>query len=53
MSDIEKIREFDNEKIWTVWVAEDEELHFSVKDVVTILSETTNAKDLNEKKCGF
>ena len=45
MSDIEKIRLFDNQKIRTVWVEEEEEWYFSVKDVVTILTETTNAKD--------
>lgn len=40
MSDIEKIRLFDNQKIRTVWVEEEEEWYFSVKDVVTILTET-------------
>ena len=45
MSEIEKIRLFDNKKIRTVWVEEEEEQYFSVKDVVTILTETTNAKD--------
>lgn len=49
MSDIEKIRLFDNQKIRTVWVEEDEEWYFSVKDVVTILTETTNAKDYISK----
>ncbi len=49
MSEIEKIRLFDNQKIRTVWVEEDEEWYFSVKDVVTILTETTNAKDYISK----
>ena len=49
MSDIEKIRLFDNQKIRTVWVEEEEEWYFSVKDVVTILTETTNAKDYISK----
>ena len=49
MSDIEKVRLFDNQKIRTVWVEEDEEWYFSVKDVVTILTETTNAKDYISK----
>ena len=49
MSDIEKIRLFDNQKIRTVWVEEEEEWYFSVKDVVIILTETTNAKDYISK----
>jgi prophage antirepressor-like protein len=49
MSDIEKIRLFDNQKIRTVWVDEEDEWYFSVKDVVTILTETTNAKDYISK----
>ena len=49
MSDIEKVRLFDNQKIRTVWVEEEEEWYFSVKDVVTILTETTNAKDYISK----
>ena len=49
MSDIERVRLFDNQKIRTVWVEEEEEWYFSVKDVVTILTETTNAKDYISK----
>ena len=49
MSDIEKVRLFDNQKIRTVWVEEEEEWYFSVKDVVIILTETTNAKDYISK----
>ena len=49
MSDIEKIRLFDNQKIRTVWVEEEEEWYFSVKDVVTILTDTTNSKDYISK----
>ena len=49
MSDIEKVRLFDNQKIRTVWVEEEEEWYFSVKDVVTILTETINAKDYISK----
>lgn len=49
MSEIEKIRLFDNQQIRTVWVEEDEEWYFSVKDVITILTETTNAKDYISK----
>ena len=46
MSEIEKIRLFDNKKIRTIWVEEEEDWYFSVKDVVTILTETTNARQL-------
>ena len=49
MSEIEQIRLFDNQKVRTVWVVEEEEWYFSVKDVVTILTETTNAKDYISK----
>ena len=49
MSDIEKIRLFDNQKIRTVWGEEEEEWYFPVKDVVTILTKTTNAKDYISK----
>ena len=49
MSEIEKIRLFDNKKIRTIWVEEEEDWYFSVKDVVTILTETTNAKDYISK----
>ena len=49
MSEIEKIRLFDNKKIRTVWVEEEEEWYFSIKDVITILTETTNAKDYISK----
>ena len=49
MSDIEKIRLFDNQKIRTVWMEEEEEWYFSVKDVVTILTDTINAKDYISK----
>jgi prophage antirepressor-like protein len=49
MSEIEKIRLFDNQKVRTIWVEEEEEWYFSVKDVVTILTETANAKDYISK----
>ena len=49
MSEIEKIRLFDNKQIRTVWVEEEEEWYFSVKDVVTILTDTTNSKDYISK----
>ena len=49
MSDIEKIRLFDNQKIRTAWVDEEEKWYFSVKDIVTILTETSNAKDYISK----
>ena len=49
MSEIEKIRLFDNQKIRTIWVEEEEEWYFSVKDVVTILTDTINAKDYISK----
>ena len=49
MSEIEKIRLFDNQKIRTVWLEEEEEWFFSVKDVVTILTGTINAKDYISK----
>ena len=40
---------FDKQQIRTIWVEEDEEWYFSVKDVVTILTATTNAKDYISK----
>ena len=49
MSEIEKIRLFDNQKVRTIWVEEEEEWYFSVKDVVTILTDTTNSKDYISK----
>ena len=49
MSDIEKIRLFDNQMIRTIWLEEEEEWYFSVKDVVTILTGTVNAKDYISK----
>ena len=45
MSDIEKIQQFENQTIRTVWVEDEEKWFFSIKDVVTALTETTNAKD--------
>ena len=38
---------FDNKKIRIVWV--EEERYFSVKDLITILTDTTNAKDYISK----
>ena len=38
---------FDNKKIRIVWV--EEEMYFSVKDLITILTDTTNAKDYISK----
>ena len=49
MSEIEKIRLFDNQMIRTIWSEEEEEWYFSVKDVVTILTGTVNAKDYISK----
>lgn len=49
MSEIEKIRLFDNQMIRTIWLEEEEEWYFSVKDVVTILTGTVNAKDYISK----
>ena len=49
MSEIEKIRLFGNQMIRTIWLEEEEEWYFSVKDVVTILTGTVNAKDYISK----
>ena len=49
MSETEKIRLFDNQMIRTIWLEEEEEWYFSVKDVVTILTGTVNAKDYISK----
>lgn len=45
MSDMEKIQQFENQTIRTVWIEEEQKWFFSIKDVVTALTETTNAKD--------
>ena len=45
MTDIEKTQFFDGKKVRTVWDEEKQEWFFSIKDVVSILAETTNAKD--------
>ncbi len=49
MSDLEKIQLFENQKIRTVWVESEEEWYFSVKDVVSVLTESTNPKDYISK----
>lgn len=38
MSEIEKIRLFDNQKVRTIWVEEEEEWYFSVKAIDYIQS---------------
>ena len=45
MTEIEKTQFFDGKKIRTVWDDEKQEWFFSIKDVVSILAETSNAKD--------
>lgn len=45
MSDLERIQLFENQKIRTVWVESEEEWYFSVRDVVSVLTESTNPKD--------
>ncbi len=49
MSDLEKIQDFENQKIHTVWVEDEEEWFFSVKDVVSVLTESKNPKDYISK----
>ena len=45
MTEIEKTQFFDGKKVRTVWDEEKQEWFFSIKDVVSILAETSNAKD--------
>lgn len=45
MGNTEKMQLFENRKVHTVWSEEDEKWFFSVKDVVTVLTGTVNAKD--------
>ena len=49
MSDLEKIQDFENQKIHTIWVEDEEEWFFSVKDVVSVLTDSKNPKDYISK----
>ncbi len=49
MTDIEKIQLFENQKIRTVWVEDEEKWYFAVKDVVAVLTESSNPKDYISK----
>jgi len=46
ISDIEKVQLFEDKKVRTVWVEEEEKWYFSIKDVVLVL---VDAKDYLSK----
>ncbi len=45
MSDLEKIQLFENQKIHTRWMDDEEKWYFSIRDVVSILADTLKPKD--------
>lgn len=49
MSDIEKVQLFEDKKVRTVWVEEEEKWYFSIKDVVLVLADAKDAKDYLSK----
>ena len=49
MSDIEKVQLFEDKKVRTVWVEEEEEWYFSVLDVVEVLAESKDPKQYIKK----
>ena len=49
MSDIEKIQLFENQKVRTIWIENEEKWYFSVKDVVLVLADAKDPKDYLSK----
>ena len=49
MGNTEKMQQFEGLKVRTVWNEDEEKWYFSVKDVVTVLTDTVNAKDYISK----
>ena len=49
MENTEKLQLFENRKVRTVWNEAEEQWYFSVKDVVSVLTDTVNAKDYISK----
>lgn len=49
MSDIEKIQQFEDQKVRTIWIENEEKWYFSIKDVVLILSDAKDPKDYLSK----
>ena len=44
MSDIEKIQLFENKKVRTVWVEDEDKWYFVLEDVIEVLTESTDPK---------
>ena len=49
MGNTEKLQLFEDRKVRTVWNEAEEQWYFSVKDVVSVLTDTANAKDYISK----
>ena len=49
MGNTEKLQLFEDRKVRTVWNEAEEKWYFSVKDVVSVLTDTVNAKDYISK----
>lgn len=49
MSDIEKIQLFENQKVRTIWIENEEKWYFSIKDVVLVLADAKDPKDYLSK----
>lgn len=49
MENTEKLQLFEDRKVRTVWNEAEEQWYFSVKDVVSVLTDTVNAKDYISK----
>ena len=49
MSDIEKVQVFEDKKVRTVWVEEEEKWYFSVVDAVEILADSSDPKQYIKK----
>lgn len=45
MTNIEKLQIFEDKKVRTVWNEDEEKWYFSVRDVVSVLTDTVNVKD--------
>ena len=49
MSDIEKVQLFEDKKVRTVWVEEEEKWYFSVVDAIEILADSSDPKQYIKK----